>query len=119
TDPGRATAPRKRPSHRARLDRRRSVRRARHSTGRCLMPPRKRKPLVVVDIGRWTVELTGPVRHTVPIARRVCGSDWTYQGHSRTVRVTVQHAADVVAALEQAKVPHAVNGSVPQPELWS
>jgi hypothetical protein len=80
--------------------------------------PRKRKPLVVVDIGRWTVELAGPVRWTVPIARTVCGSNWTYEGHSRTVRVTLQHAADIIAALEQAKIPHVVHGAIPQPGLF-
>jgi len=82
------------------------------------MTARKRKPaLVTVDIGRWTVELAGPVRWTVPIARRVCGDVWTFEAHARTVRVTAAHAADIVAALQEARVPHVVHGAVPEPEL--
>ncbi|HEY3090680.1 MAG TPA: hypothetical protein VGJ59_21730 [Jatrophihabitantaceae bacterium] len=82
------------------------------------MTARKRKPVVTVDIGRWTVELAGPVRWTVPVARRVCGRSWTFEPHARTVRIKVEHTADIVAALEAAKRPHVVNGAIPEPTLW-
>jgi hypothetical protein len=80
-----------------------------------------KRPVVVVDCGRWTATIAGPVRYTVPAVRQACGTSFTveYDNRARRIRVPAGKAADVVAALELAKVKVQLRGRLPDPELWS
>ena len=80
----------------------------------------RKRPGVIVDIGRWTAEVCGPVRFTVPAVRQACGHHWTmtYDNRARSLRVPLGTVADVIAALEAAKVRVNIKGTVPEQGLW-
>jgi hypothetical protein len=75
---------------------------------------------VHLDVGKWTCDVRGPVRHIVPAVRAVCGRDWTldFDHRSRSLRIPVDKTADLVAALENAKVHVVIKGAVPEVGLW-
>lgn len=85
------------------------------------MTARRKKPAVRVDVGKWTAEIRGPVRLTVPAVRDACGQNWTleYDNRRRALRVPAGKAHDVVAALERLGARVDVRGRLPDPELWS
>jgi hypothetical protein len=80
---------------------------------------RKKKPtkptVVVVRVGRWTVEVNGPVRWTVTPMRQACGDAMSWDAGTRTLRAPISYAHDVLAALDAAGVPVRVQGELPLP----
>jgi hypothetical protein len=79
-----------------------------------------RKPRAVVDAGRWTCEVRGPVRVIVPAVRDVCGTAFSieWDNRSRSLRVPIAKAHDLVAAIEARGARVDVRGRLPQPELF-
>lgn len=78
------------------------------------------RPLAVVDIGKWTCEVRGPVRVVVPAVRDVVGTAFTlnFDNRRRSLHVSVRHAHDLVAALEARGARVEVHGQVPEPTLF-
>ncbi len=83
------------------------------------MTPRKRRR-ATVDCGKWTATVAGQVADIVPAVRQACGREFVveYDSRARHIRVPVGKAADVLAALEAAKVDVVLKGRpLPAPEL--
>jgi hypothetical protein len=76
-------------------------------------------PHVTVEVRKHRTEMGGPVRITTVAARHACGDAWTFNHHDRTVRVTIDRTADVLAALDAMRVRYVIKGSVPDPELFA
>jgi len=85
------------------------------------MTPRKRKPRVVVAAGRWTAEVRGPARVIVDAVLAVCGTAFSieWDTRSRSLRVPIGKAHDLVAALEDRGAHVELRGTLPQPELFA
>lgn len=90
-----------------------------HAGAKPRTPPPKRKPGVHVRVGKWTCEVVGPPRLTMPAVLAAAGEQWSWDHASRCLRIRIEHVHDLLAALDERKVPTAVHGPVPQSELWS
>jgi hypothetical protein len=84
------------------------------------MTPRKRQR-AILDCGRWTATVAGPASAIVPAVQQACGRDYhlEYDNRARRIRIPAGKAADVLAALEAAKVSVVLKGRpLLKPELF-
>ena len=82
----------------------------------------RKRPVVTVDVKRWSAEVTGPVRFVIPACRAALGQLWSleHDNRRRCVRIPASRAADVVAALETVRgISVVVKGNYPHPELFT
>jgi hypothetical protein len=80
-----------------------------------------RKPRVIVSAGRWTAEVRGPARVIVDAVLDVCGTAFSieWDSRSRSLRVPIAKAHDLVAALESRGARVDLRGRLPDPELFA
>ena len=85
-----------------------------------MVTARKRKPLVVVDAGRYRTTVRGPVSITVAAVRDVVGTAFTldYDNRAHQLAVRPEHTHDVVAALEARGANVELRDRIPDPELF-
>jgi len=85
------------------------------------MTGRRKKPTVVVDVGRYRTTVRGPVSVTVAAVRDVVGTAFTldYDNRAHQLAVKPDHSHDVIAALEARGARVELRGRLPDPELWS
>jgi hypothetical protein len=73
-----------------------------------------------VTVGKYSAEVRGPVRIVVGAVRDVAGMGFTieWDNRSRSLRVPLGKAHDLIAALQARGAHVQVHGRIPEPMLF-